>query len=121
MLSKILALSALVCALPLVANARALEKRCGWLDNPTPANYFFTDADASWTIMVQGGRPPVGFDNLPLIDANNFVETNGSYGYGCACLNVVTNARTRHITLIAGGHQLPLKTCLRDANLPAHP
>jgi hypothetical protein len=31
------------------------ERRCGWLENPTPANYCLTDRDGEWTIGVQGG------------------------------------------------------------------
>ncbi|MBL7685903.1 MAG: DUF4087 domain-containing protein, partial [Deltaproteobacteria bacterium] len=31
------------------------ETRCGWIDNPTPANWDLTDRDRTWTIGVQGG------------------------------------------------------------------
>ena len=26
------------------------ERRCGWLSNPTPANYWLSDRDGEWTI-----------------------------------------------------------------------
>lgn len=31
------------------------ENRCGWVDNPTPANWWLTDRDGEWVIGVPGG------------------------------------------------------------------
>ena len=30
------------------------ERRCGWISNPTPANYWLSDRDGEWTIMGRG-------------------------------------------------------------------
>ena len=35
--------------------SKKFETRCGWLANPTPANYWFYDKDGEWTIGEQGG------------------------------------------------------------------
>ncbi|WP_413167911.1 DUF4087 domain-containing protein [Capilliphycus salinus ALCB114379] len=40
--------------------ADALETRCGWLTNPTPANCYLKDTDGSWTLSVQGGYQASG-------------------------------------------------------------
>ncbi len=97
----------------------ATERRCGWLDNPTPANWWLTDRDGEWTIAVQGGRQAPGLDALPDMTTRGWVRTNaGSYGYGCACLDVVTDRRTMRITRIASGRPLPLAQCRRDRALP---
>ncbi len=41
-------------ALTIAANAQAAETRCGWIENPTPANWWLEDAENTWTIMTQG-------------------------------------------------------------------
>ena len=66
------------------------EKRCGWLINPTPANWWLGDRQGEWELGVQGGYQAPGKDELPDMSARGWVETNGSYGYGCACLTVTT-------------------------------
>src|SRR5690348_8019506 len=61
------------------------QNRCGWFYNPTPGNAWLFDRDGEWTIGVQGGPQADG-------DWPNFreqwVETNGGYGYGCGCFSV---------------------------------
>ncbi len=97
----------------------ASEIRCGWLQNPTPANWWLIDGDGSWTISAQGGYQAKGMDNLPsLDDERQYVRTNGYYGYGCACLRVATDSSQMRITRILSGEQLPLRTCRQDPNLP---
>ncbi|NJR23962.1 MAG: DUF4087 domain-containing protein [Richelia sp. CSU_2_1] len=99
--------------------ASATEIRCGWLHNPTPANWYLTDKDGQWTIGVQGGYQASGIDNIPQMNEKEYVKTNvGSYGYGCACLEVTVDRKKQRITLINGGEQLPLKTCREDPKLP---
>jgi hypothetical protein len=97
------------------------ETRCGWLQNPTPANYSLTDRDGNWTISAQGGYHARGWDNLPSYKEGQFVRTNGNYGYSCACLLVLANRNQMRITNILGGESLPLKTCRQDPNLPKNP
>ena len=98
--------------------ANAIETRCGWLQNPTPANWWLQDRHGSWTISVQGGYQARGMDNIPNINESQYVRTNGNYGYACACLRVSTDRKQMRITRIVSGKQLPLSTCRQDPNLP---
>ena len=94
------------------------EKRCGWLDNPTPANWWLTDAAGQWTIGLQGGHQAPGLNSLPDMRVKGWVETNGSYGYGCACMQVKTDGNTGLVTRIYSATPLPIKRCLADKKLP---
>ncbi|WP_428627230.1 DUF4087 domain-containing protein [Sphingopyxis sp.] len=98
--------------------AAKTEKRCGWLDNPTPANWWLTDAAGQWTIGTQGGYQAPGLNSLPDMRAKGWVETNGSYGYGCACMQVTTDESTGRITRIHSATPLPIKRCTADKKLP---
>jgi hypothetical protein len=101
--------------------ATATETRCGWLQNPTPANWWLKDRDGSWTISVQGGYQSKGMENLPNSDDSEYVRTNGNDGYSCACLRVSTDGNRMRITNIESGKPLPLRTCRQDPNLPKKP
>lgn len=116
MRSLFIALFALAPALAF--GAGKLETRCGWLQNPTPANWWLVDADGTWILSVQGGYQARGLENLPEFNPHEYVETNGSYGYGCACLRVIVNKNTEHVVYVASGRALRLKRCLADKNLP---
>ncbi len=94
------------------------EKRCGWIDNPTPANWWLTDAARRWTIGLQGGHQAQGLDSLPDMRAKGWVETNGSYGYGCGCMLVATDARTGRIMRIYSATPLSIGRCIADKTLP---
>lgn len=100
--------------------AQTLERRCGWLDNPTPGNWFLTDRFGSWDIGLQGGFQARGIENIDLQNEREYVRTNGNYGYGCACMDVTTqrSGDTGRITSIRQFRQLPLKQCLEDPHLP---
>jgi Protein of unknown function (DUF4087) len=98
--------------------ANAIERRCGWLQNPTPANWYLKDKEGSWLISSQGGYQAEGMDNLPNLEGKEYVKTNGNYGYGCACLDVVVDSSQIRITAIQGGEALPLSTCREDSSLP---
>ncbi len=74
----------------LLASPAMAETRCGWYDNPSPANHWLTDADGEWTLMLQGGQQLNGFIDLPA-SAWEFGDeweyrNVGSYGFGCACI-----------------------------------
>ena len=101
--------------------ASASETRCGWLQNPTPANWYLVDKDGRWIISLQGGYAAQGMDNLPSYNEKEYVKTNGYYGYGCACMDVVTDSARLRISQIRGGESLPLSTCREDPNLPKSP
>lgn len=94
------------------------ERRCGWLHNPTPANWWLVDRDGEWLIGAQGGYQARGMDEMPDMTTAGWVETNGHYGYGCACMDVTTDARSRRVTRIASAQPLPLRQCRQDPALP---
>ncbi len=98
--------------------ATATETRCGWLKNPTPANFWLEDAEGTWVIGAQGGYQAQGMDNLPDFSQAEYVNTQSSYGYGCACLDVVTDSKNGRIISISGGEALPLNVCREAPNLP---
>ena len=104
-------------ALSLTTTASAAETRCGILSNPTPQNYWLRDKHAEWTISEQGGFVAEGFDELPDMRKRGWVETNGSYGYGCACMRVEVDREYQRIARIISAKPVPLKQCRRDPAL----
>lgn len=112
---------ALASALIVILNAppaRAAENRCGWVENPTPGNWWLTDAAGRWTIMAQGGDEAAGMENIGDISAGDYVATNGNYGYACGCMKVDTDGRNA-ITRIYSFRQLPIGKCENDGALPS--
>lgn len=100
------------------APALAAERRCGWIVNPTPANWSLIDRQGEWVLGTQGGRQAPGLDTLPDLTEREWVVTNaGSYGYGCGCMSV-TATRGRKVLRIADFRQQPLKICRADRKLP---
>ena len=108
-----LALAALV-ATPALAAEPAVQ-RCGWFENPTPANAWFTDRDGEWIVGVQGGHQADG--DWPVFPRYRWVRTNGNYGYGCACLKLVADAATGEVSRIVSSRSLPLARCRADRAL----
>ncbi len=94
------------------------ETRCGWLQNPTPSNWWLDDRQGTWTLSVQGGYEASGMDNMPDMSTNGYVKTNGNYGYSCACMKVSTNKRTMQIKHVFSARPVPLRQCRSDKNLP---
>lgn len=102
----------------LVSVVRAdAEMRCGWLENPTPANWWLVDGDGTWILSTQGSPEPKGMDLIPDVSAHDFVKTNGSYGYACACLDARFDGDKSAIE-IKSVRQLPLGKCRKDRSLP---
>jgi hypothetical protein len=91
------------------------ETRCGWFSNPTPANASLYDRDAEWIIGVQGGYEAEG--DWPDFGPSQWVETNGSYGYGCACLRLRVNRKTHKVIEVESARARPLAICRRDRSL----
>ncbi len=104
--------------LAMAAPASAPERRCGWLQNPTPANWWLVDRDGQWILGVQGGYQAPGMDEMPDMSTRGWVETNGHYGYGCACMSVTTNRRTGRVTRLFSATPVPLWQCRADRRLP---
>ncbi|MFQ3612809.1 MAG: DUF4087 domain-containing protein [Cyanobacteriota bacterium] len=98
--------------------AFAEEIRCGWLDNPTPANWFLVDRDEDWLISAQGGFQAEGLDRIPDLTEGEFVAIRASYGYACACMTVITDPKEGKILSIQDLTQLPLRQCQEDPALP---
>ena len=94
------------------------ELRCGWIVNPTPANWWLTDRDGQWVIGTQGGDQAKGMDLIPDLTVRNWKATNGSYGYGCGCMKVDVDRKAGHITRIYSVRQKPLAACRTDKALP---
>jgi hypothetical protein len=99
------------------ATAAKGVRRCGWLSNPTPANWWLTDAEDQWILGTQGADQAPGMDEMPDMSTAGWVETNGHYGYGCACMTITADAEGR-VTRIADAKPKPLKQCQADKALP---
>ncbi|HYJ52041.1 MAG TPA: DUF4087 domain-containing protein [Allosphingosinicella sp.] len=109
---------AAVLALLAAAPSNPVETRCGWLQNPTPANWWLFDRDGEWTLGIQGGYQAPGMDNIPDMSTAGWVEVNGHYGYGCACMRVSVDHRTRRVTRVHSATPRPLRQCRADPRLP---
>jgi hypothetical protein len=92
--------------------AETFKTRCGWFVNPTPANAWLYDRDGEWIIGIQGGHTAEG--DWPAFKSNQWVETNGSYGYGCACFQLKAHSRTREVSEIKKSYARPLSVCRKD-------
>jgi hypothetical protein len=97
-------------ALPVVEAAAVT--RCGWFVNPTPGNAWLIDAAGEWIIGAQGRFQAEG--EWPEFIDSRWVATNGNYGYGCACMKVDSNARSKRITRIYSANSRPLSSCRND-------
>ncbi len=103
----------------------AKENRCGWIQNPTPGNYWLDDGEGSWMMMAQGSdQEPLGMENMPDFTTGDFVKTNGYYGYACGCIQAETERSAAFgdgfvgvITAIYSVRQLPISQCRADAAL----
>ncbi|MBV9927799.1 MAG: DUF4087 domain-containing protein [Acidobacteria bacterium] len=110
--------AALLAARPGAAGTTATvraETRCGWFDNPTPANASLHDREAEWIVGVQGGHQAEG--DWPSFGPRQWVETNGHYGYGCACMSVEVDRDSKHVLEIKSARARPLSACRRDPAL----
>ena len=94
--------------------AAEFETRCGWFSNPTPANISLYDRDAEWTIGVQGGYQVSGDWAWPVFKSGQWVQTNGNYGYGCACLQLRVNKETHEVLEIKSARARSLTACRQD-------
>lgn len=108
-----------IAAATLIASASlssAAETRCGYFVNPTPSNAWLHDKDGEWIIASQGGHLADG--DWPSFDGRGqWVETNGSYGYGCACMSVTVDAAESRVLTIHSAKAKPLSACKKDPAL----
>jgi hypothetical protein len=96
----------------------AHENRCGWIVNPTPANWTLADRGGEWQLGVQGGYQAPGLDEVPDLTTRHWVVTNGSsYGYGCGCMLVDVDRAKRRVARIYSVKQKTLAVCRADRHL----
>src|ERR1044072_4450866 len=91
------------------------ETRCGWFSNPTPANASLHDREAEWIVGVQGGHQADG--DWPSFAPKQWIETNGHYGYGGACMTVEVDRESGRVLEIKSARARALSTCRRDKAL----
>ncbi|SOB78528.1 Protein of unknown function [Sphingomonas guangdongensis] len=101
----------------LLGSPQAPAKRCGWIANPTPGNWWITDRDGEWLLGAQGGYQAPGMDVIPDLSAREWIRTNGYYGVGCACLTMTVDKRTSRVTRVYSAQQRPLKACRADRRI----
>lgn len=104
-------------------SAFATETRCGWIDNPTPANWWLTDAQGEWTLGEQGGYQisDSSWDNLSAAIANDsrayFEPYNGpAHGRFCGCITGTFSTQHRVVSVVSS-KQKPLSACYADPKL----
>lgn len=91
---------------------------CGWIVNPTPANWWMTDSIGQWVMSTQGSEGVEGMDVIPDLSGKQWVKTNGYYGYGCGCMNATVDRKAMAIIRIHSFKQKPLAACRADRKLP---
>lgn len=102
-------------ALPAIAAPATVERRCGWFENPTPANATLTDRDGVWEIASQGGYQAEG--DWPTFNDQQWVRTNNHYGYGCACVSASADPQTHRLDQLHKAKARPLAACRNDPSL----
>jgi hypothetical protein len=93
------------------------EKRCGWFDNPTPANIYLHDRDNTWIIGEQGLYYLDDEWEWPDFTPKQKVLINGHYGYGCVCMEVKVDQQTHKVLEIQNTRIQSLDVCRRDPGL----
>ncbi len=77
------------------------------------------DHHARWTVGTQGGHQAKGLKTMPDMKGTGWMVTNaGSYGHGCACMTVDTDARRRIVASIHPARARKLAACRADKALP---
>lgn len=95
------------------------EEHCGWLENPTPGNWWLKDSHGLWIISAQGGPHAEGIEKLLHPAPDRFVAANGQYGYWCACLSGTFDVHAQTMTRVDSARASPLSVCRNDKALPA--
>lgn len=112
----LLAIQFAISAPSFAADADRGVMRCGWYSNPTPANLSLFDRDAEWIIGVQGGHQAAEESLYPDFAETQWVSESGSYGYGCACLQVEADSK-QQVVRIHKATAKELKVCRTDRAL----
>ena len=105
---------ALVFAAPL--RAANTEERCGWLENPTPGNWWLRDARGLWIISAQGDPYAEGVEKMPELEPEHLwrpMATTDILAPASAALSTIT----RSGLLV----WMPLGCCLCRFVVPTRP
>lgn len=94
------------------------ERRCGWLYNVTPGNWWLFDGHGEWILATQGGFQAPGLEEMPDMTTRGWIELNGHYGYGCACMTLTVDPASLFVQKVALASPQPLKQCHDDPGLP---
>ena len=100
-----------------VLAADAAQHLCGWVENPTPANWTLTDKTAQWIINTQGGHQA---GDMPDFQKGKsfWVKTQpNGYGYGCGCIDAKADAATHEVASFTKASVLKLSVCRKDKAL----
>jgi hypothetical protein len=89
--------------------------RCGWWDNPTPGNVFFTDRDGEWTVAMQGMYEADG--DWPNFARDQTAPRDAPHRHGCACARMQADPQSHLVSRFTDAHARPLKVCRSDAAL----
>lgn len=116
-LMRRLFLTALLVAITLPQLVSAKETRCGWFDNPTPGNLSLIDRDGQWIIGTQGGHFIEDDWESPKFTDEQWIATNGHYGYGCACFDIEVDEKQMYVTKIYRTKAKPLAACRKEKGL----
>jgi len=94
---------------------------CGWLENPSPANIWYTDISGQWMIAQQGkaGLSDDQMNQLYLAMSNKdeFVKTNNNYGFSCVCLKMDVDSNAQRVSKVYQAKQVLLKQCLENNSI----
>ncbi|HTH95389.1 MAG TPA: DUF4087 domain-containing protein [Rhodocyclaceae bacterium] len=88
---------------------------CGWFENPTPGNAWLRDRKAEWVVGIQGAHQAEG--EWPEFRDSQWIKTNSSHGYGCACITGVVNPETHEVISITSARAQSLGVCRKDRAL----
>src|SRR5678815_3794432 len=95
---RLLILSFLSLTASFVYSQQRVETRCGWFENPTPANAWLVDKNGEWTIGIQGGYQADG--DWPNIPERQWVATNNT------CLLYTSDAADERSSVDLGGRRI---------------
>jgi Protein of unknown function (DUF4087) len=101
---------------PTEAATGPAKLRCGWWDNPTPGNVFFTDRDGDWTFAMQAMYEAEGrfwVDYKPAEGA----PRGASHEHVCVCGRMQLDPDSRLARSVTDLHARPLKACRTDPAL----
>lgn len=90
---------------------------CGLFHNPSPANVWLLAESSEWVISIQGEYSADG--EWPRFRTLDWTSTNGTYGFGCACLHVVAEPGSHRIVRILSAKSQPLSSCTTAPSLRA--